>query len=322
VSSCRDDSDADIEAALQHVHRGELWLPPEATDEVLKEAAPELGISSEERRNRLTAVVLGLVPLTGLIAALTALLWRKYWGQVGVRVVDLGVDPTTRATDVLVGLLVLLGVFGPLLFVDTWLNAIGEWLTTKPALSGAIARGRGFYLGRVPIGRLIFNRLNAWALVATVVVLFGLVLTRYADLILILFVGPAVGVAFLASLLGLEDTLPDLLQRGRMSRPVLLMLVVLVILFLVVVGAEVWVMGPDLRTDGVHGLLAPQLLGLSARPMVLYDLDGNLEPLGALYIGGNADLYVLYDPCAEMVRLVPVGSSRVEMVDEVTCGPP
>jgi hypothetical protein len=56
--------------------------------------------------------------------------------------------------------------------------------------------------------------------------------------------------------------------------------------------------------------------------MVLYDLDGNLEPLGALYIGGNADLYVLYDPCAEMVRLVPVGSSRVEMVDEVTCGPP
>jgi hypothetical protein len=56
--------------------------------------------------------------------------------------------------------------------------------------------------------------------------------------------------------------------------------------------------------------------------MVLYDLDGNLEPLGALYIGGNADLYVLYDPCAETVRLVPVGSSRVEMVDEVTCGPP
>jgi hypothetical protein len=100
------------------------------------------------------------------------------------------------------------------------------------------------------------------------------------------------------------------------------MLVILVIFFLVVVGAEIWIKGPDLRTDGVHGLLAPQLLGFTARPMVLYDLDGNLEPLGALYIGGNADLYVLYDPCAETVRLVPVGSSRVEMVDEVTCGPP
>lgn len=53
--------------------------------------------------------------------------------------------------------------------------------------------------------------------------------------------------------------------------------------------------------------------------MTLYDLDGILEPLGALYLGGNADLYVLYDPCAEIVRMVPVGSSRVELVDRVTC---
>ena len=61
---------------------------------------------------------------------------------------------------------------------------------------------------------------------------------------------------------------------------------------------------------------------LSARPVVLYDLDGNLEPLGALYLGGNADLYVLYDPCARTTRLVPVGSSRVEMVDQVSCRSP
>jgi hypothetical protein len=53
--------------------------------------------------------------------------------------------------------------------------------------------------------------------------------------------------------------------------------------------------------------------------MMLYDLDGNFPPLGALYLGGNADLYVLYDPCTERVRLVPVGSSRVEMVDEIRC---
>jgi DNA-binding NarL/FixJ family response regulator len=319
---CRDDSLSDIEAAIHCVHQGELWLPPEPTYEVLKDAAPELGISSEERRNRLTAVVLGLLPLTGLIAALTGLLWRKYWGHVGVRVVDLGVDPTTRATDVLVGLLVLLGMFGPLFFIDRWLQLIGEWIETKPALSDAIARGRALYLGRVPVGRLILNRLNAWAAVATMVVLIGLLLARFADLILILFVGPAVGVALLANMLGLDDILPRVFQRGGLSRPALAMLLVLVVLFLVVVGAEVWVKGPDLRTDGMHGLLAPQMLGLTARPMVLYDLGGNLEPLGALYLGGNADLYVLYDPCAETVRLVPVGSSRVEMVDEVTCGSP
>jgi hypothetical protein len=55
---------------------------------------------------------------------------------------------------------------------------------------------------------------------------------------------------------------------------------------------------------------------------MLYDLDENLEPLGALYLGGNADLYVLYDPCAETVRMVPVGSSRVELVDQVNCPSP
>jgi hypothetical protein len=36
-----------------------------------------------------------------------------------------------------------------------------------------------------------------------------------------------------------------------------------------------------------------------------------------LYLSSNADLYVLYDPCVETVRLVPVGSSRVELVSEV-----
>ncbi|MFC2053456.1 hypothetical protein ACFLV7_04040 [Chloroflexota bacterium] len=56
--------------------------------------------------------------------------------------------------------------------------------------------------------------------------------------------------------------------------------------------------------------------------MMLYDLDEVHEPLGALYLGGNADLYVLYDPCAETVRLVPVGASRVELIDQVECRPP
>ncbi|MGD9092522.1 MAG: hypothetical protein PVF74_06720 [Anaerolineales bacterium] len=56
--------------------------------------------------------------------------------------------------------------------------------------------------------------------------------------------------------------------------------------------------------------------------MILCDLDGNLDPLGALYLGGNADLYVLYDPCTETVRLVPVGSSRVEWLEKIICRSP
>ena len=87
-------------------------------------------------------------------------------------------------------------------------------------------------------------------------------------------------------------------------------------------GGEVFVRGPDLRTDGVHGILVTKVLDVSARPVMLYDLDEKQEPLGALYLGGNADLYVLYDPCAETVRLVPVGSSRVEVIDQVNCRSP
>ena len=94
---------------------------------------------------------------------------------------------------------------------------------------------------------------------------------------------------------------------------------VVTIIFLLVIGTEVWITGPNLQTDGLHGFLAPQVLGFGAQPATLYDLDQNLPPLGALYLGGNADLYVLYDPCFDQVRMVPVGSSRVELVDRVVC---
>ena len=94
------------------------------------------------------------------------------------------------------------------------------------------------------------------------------------------------------------------------------------VLFLLALGAEVLIKGPDLRADGLHGILAPKVLGLSAKPVMLFDLDEKHEPLGALYLGGNADLYVLYDPCEETVRLVPVGASRVQLIDRVDCRSP
>jgi len=137
-----------------------------------------------------------------------------------------------------------------------------------------------------------------------------------------MFLGPAVGIVLLANILGVDDELPEALHLPRLSGRVLTLLGVLLLIFLIVLGGEVLIRGPDLRTDGMHGILAPGVLGLSARPVMLYDLDGNLEPLGALYLGGNADLYVLYDPCAETVRFVPVGSSRVELVGEVACRSP
>jgi len=142
-------------------------------------------------------------------------------------------------------------------------------------------------------------------------------------LIMVLFVGPTVAILLVANILELDDELPNFLNLPHLdSWRVLGFLGLILIVFLLALGAEVLIVGPDLREDGLHGILAPKVLGFKAIPMMLYDLDEKHEPLGALYLGGNADLYVLYDPCAETVRLVPVGASRVELIDRVDCRSP
>jgi hypothetical protein len=147
-----------------------------------------------------------------------------------------------------------------------------------------------------------------------------ILLTRYFPLITGLILGPVVGLILLANLLDLDQELPKALRLPHLgSRRVIVFLCLIIFVFLLIIGTEVWIMGPDLRTDGLHGFLVPEALGFSARPVRLIDLDGNLEPLGALYLGGNTNLYVLYDTCTEVVRFVPVGSSRVEFVDRIVC---
>lgn len=312
----RDSSHDEVAEAFQQVHLGEHWLPLEDTYTVLEEASADLSVTAAERRNRLGSVVLGLIPLTGLVAAITGLLWREYWGQIGVRVVDLGVDPTTRMIDVLGMFLIILGIFGPILFVKSWVDAIGKWiLKTSPSTFAWMVKANGHRLGR-----LVFNRWVAWFLL-TLLLLTSLVwLTHIFHLFTAVVIGPVVGLILLANLLDMDQELPDAMHLPHLgARHVIIFLGVVTIVFLFVISTEVWIRGPDLRTDGLHGFLAPEALGLSARPMTLYDLDEKFEPLGALYLGGNADLYVLYDPCKDIVRLVPVGSSRVEMVDRVVC---
>ena len=72
----------------------------------------------------------------------------------------------------------------------------------------------------------------------------------------------------------------------------------------------------------LHGVLATELLGFKAQPVLVFDMAGENEPMGALYQGGTADMYVFYDPCEETVVLLSVSSSRVKYVDRVTCPPP
>ena len=320
---CRDELPSEFTDAIEQVQRGKPWLPLRQTYEILQDGAGELAVSSQERRSRLTEVLLGLIPLTGLVAAITAYLYRHYWGAIGVRVSDLGIDPSTRMIDVLVVFVTIVGVAGPLLFARPWVKSMGKWIKDQPRLGSNVKKLRSLHLGKMPIGGLIVNFWEAWVLMVIVILSITLLLARIMPLVMVLFVGPAVLVVFVANILDLDDELPGFLHLPHLdSWRVLGFLGIILIVFLLALGAEVLIKGPDLRPDGVHGILAPKVLGFNAKPVMLYDLDEKHEPLGALYLGGNADLYVLYDPCAETVRLVPVGASRVELIDRVDCRSP
>ena len=320
---CQDADLSEFTAAIEQVHQGEPWLPLQQTYEVLQDGASELALSSQERRARLTEVLMGVIPLTGLVAAITAYLWNHYWGAIGVRVPDLGVDPASRMIDVLVVFVVIIGIAGPLLFVRSWVKSISKGVSSQPQLARRVGKARSMHLGKLPIGRLLINYWVALVLMALVVLSITLLIARIMPMIMGLFFGPAVIIIFIANVLDLDDEFPDFLHLPHLdSWRVLGFIGIILVVFLLVLGAEVLIKGPDLRPDGVHGFLAPQVLGFKAKPIMLFDLDEKHEPLGALYLGGNADLYVLYDPCAETVRLIPVGTSRVELIERVDCRSP
>ena len=148
---------ADYGAAIERVHGGEPWLPRQPTYGVLKDGAGELDVSEKARRSRLTEVLLGLVPLTGLVAAITASLWRHYYGHIGVRVADLGIDPTSRMIDVLVVFVMIIAIFGPLLFVRPRVKDLIEWVEANPKWAKRAAKARSVRLGPLPVGKLIVN---------------------------------------------------------------------------------------------------------------------------------------------------------------------
>jgi hypothetical protein len=304
---CRDAARSEFVDAIQRVRSGEPWLPVQVTYEILQESAAELEVSAKERRERLGQIVLGLIPLAGVMAGVIAFLWREYWGDIGVWVVDLGIDPTTRVVDVVISLLFLIGIFGPLLYVGPWTQAILAWIALQPRLARAVARVRA-----LPVGRLILNRWVAHVVLALLVLAITSLLAASTPLLLVLVLGPAVVFALLAAALDLDRNLPPFLQLPPVAvwRTFIIVGVLLLVL-LIALGAELGIWGPDLREDGLHGVLVTELLGFKAQPVLVFDLSGENEPLGALYLGGNADLYVLYNPCEETVELLSVSSSRV-----------
>ncbi|WP_217356496.1 hypothetical protein [Ruegeria atlantica] len=316
----RDAEPAEVQEAISEVLHGKSYLPVDTTIDVLKATAPELAASAKERLNFMFQALLGLIPAAGLIAAVTGFLWREYWGQIGVRVVDIGVDASTRVTEFVLTFLVLLGILGPLHFVENWRGALKSWANGRPRLRMLGKKIKPVRIGKTTLGDIIANERVQWVAVAAIVLAITVPLDFSGGRILTIILGAVVALVMLANLFSLDDYLPELLRPSKQHIGKALVIDgMLFLVLLLVLSAEVFLLGPDLRQDGLHGFLAPKVLDLSARPVMVTDINENFGPLEALYLGGNADLYVLFDPCDKVVRMIPVGSSRVEHIPQVQC---
>ena len=303
----QDAEPADFAMALEKVLVGQTYLPKDETYEVLQLAASDLIVSRTEKRAQFLSSLIALVPAAGILAAFTSFLWREYWGQIGVRVGDLGVDASKRAVEFLISLLLLLGSFGPLFFINTWLDLVeNHFEKVRENLRSKRLKG------------LLYRRKALWGAVAVIVLIVTVPLNYTGGEILTILIGVVFGAALLGNMAGFGHSMPSALALSRERiRWVTGIACVLLVVLMSALSVEVFLRGPDLRHDGVHGTLVRKVLDVSARPAMFYDLEGKREPLGALYLGGNADLYVIYDPNREVVLMIPVGSTRVELIDEV-----
>lgn len=301
-----DAQEREFAEAIATVGAGGTWFPPEELRPVLSSVADDLDTASAQRRSRLTGILLGLIPLTGLLAALMAFLWRKYLAQIGVRPVDLAVDPASRVVDAVVGMSLVLGAFGPLLLVGTWLDLL-----------------RGSRWDRGPLAWLLERRRTAHLLASLVWLGVAWVVTRGPDLLLVVVVGPAVAIAVVAQALGLSDELPALLRIEIRPVRVLVGGCAALVVFLGLLSGEALLVGPDLRDRGADGILVPRVLGFRAQPVQAFDITTGDGPRELLYLGGNADLYVLVDVCNDnTIEMVSVSTQRLVVIDEVTCDDP
>jgi DNA-binding NarL/FixJ family response regulator len=294
-------------AALTAAAKGGTWFPDEEVRGVLSAVADDLDTTSAERRSRMTGILIGLIPVTGVIAALLTFMWRKYLGQIGVRPVDLAIDPASRVVDAVVNLSLVFGVFGPLLFVGTWLDML-----------------RGSGADRGPIGWLLEKPKTAHIITSVGVLAVTGLMAIGQDLFLVMVIGPTVAVAVTARAADFTDELPRFLRLEKIRpRRMLVGAGAVLVLFMALLAGESLLAGPDLGTRGEGGWIAPRVLGFNAQPMQAFDVDTGGEPRERLYLGGNADLYVLVDPCNDdTVELVSVGSTRLVVIDEITCSGP
>lgn len=293
----------DLVAAIDALVGGQSWYPAHQTRQILSAVADDLDTTTAERRSKLTGVILALVPLTGLLAALQSGFSRRYMGHIGVRPVDIAVDPASRVIDALVAILFVVGVVGPLLFVGNWVDRLRSSSLNRGPLTGLL-RHRNLAVLALSL---------AWLGVAGVMAIGP-------DLGIIAVVGPIVTISIFAKALGVNEELPALLRIEGISTTTTIAGALVVLLgFVTLLAYETIVVGPDLRSDGIHGIVAPRVLGVGAYPMEAVNVNTD-ERRQVLYLGGNADLYVFVDPCdGNRVDYVSVGAHQLTVIDEITC---
>ena len=92
-------------------------------------------------------------------------------------------------------------------------------------------------------------------------------------------------ISLIARGVDLQDQLPTIVRvTGVRPARVIAGALVIALVFLTILSTEVLVKGPDLRTDGAHGILAPKVLGFKAQPMRAFAVDTG-EPRETLYLG-------------------------------------
>ena len=269
----------------------------------LNQAADDLDVTAAERRSRLNSIILGLIPLTGLVAAVLVFLWRMYLADIGARPVDIAVDPGSRVVDALITLITLVAVIGPLAFVSNWLDLLRRSDLNRGALRWFLKR-----------------RALAWTVTTALLLTATGLLLAGTKVLMVLVIGPIVGVALIARALDLDESMPAVLRIETSPTRTLVRSAALLVAFFAVLTIEVMFVGPRFGTKGAEGFIAPTVLGFRAQPVLWIDLEADGKQQEILYLGGNADLYLLVDPCNDDETLfVSVGASRLIVIDEVTC---
>ena len=147
-----------------------------------------------------------------------------------------------------------------------------------------------------------------------------LALALFSQLLFAVMFGPFVGGLLLAKVFDLDDDLPGVLRITRL-RPgrAIAGAAVFFVVFLALFSYAVVFRGPQFDESGEVGWLAPEVLGFNAQPVQVTAVDdGTVTEM--LYLGGNADLYVLVDPCdGDRVDYVSVGATRLTVIDRVRC---